>query len=70
MTFENRIPIQKWFRGQVQEAIDRSVIIGEKITSLGGHPTLMQQKVEEGHNHNVDHILKEPSVRRSGTRPL
>jgi len=55
----NRIPIQKWFRDQAQEAMDHTVIIGEKITSLGGHPTLVHQKVEETHNHNVDAILKE-----------
>jgi bacterioferritin len=55
----NRIPIQKWFRDQAQEAMDHSVIIGEKITSLGGHPTLTLAKIEETDNHNVDIILRE-----------
>jgi bacterioferritin len=55
----NRIPIQKWFRDQAQEAIDHAVIIGEKITSMDGHPPLVFPKVEESNNHNVDHILKE-----------
>jgi bacterioferritin len=55
----NRIPIQKWFRDQAQEAMDHAVIIGEKITALGGHPPLVLAKVEESDNHNVDIILKE-----------
>jgi bacterioferritin len=56
----NRIPIQKWFRDQAQEATDHAVQIGEKITSLGGHPPIMWGgKVEENNNHNVDQLLKE-----------
>ena len=55
----NRIPIQKWFRDQAQEATNHAIIIGEKITSLGGHPPLVLTKVEETANHNVDTILRE-----------
>ncbi len=55
----NRIPIQKWFRDQAQEAMDHAIIIGEKITSMGGHPPLVLAKVEETNNHNVNTILKE-----------
>ena len=55
----NRIPIQKWFRDQAQEATDHAIIIGEKITSLGGHPPVISAKVEEHNKHNVDQILKE-----------
>lgn len=55
----NRIPIQKWFRDQAAESTAHSIVIGEKITSLGGHPTLSIEKVEESNKHSVDQILKE-----------
>jgi len=50
----NRIPIQKWFRDQAQESMDHATLIGEKITSLGGHPPVISARVEETHVHSVD----------------
>ena len=55
----NRIPIQKWFRDQATEAADHAVLIGEKITSLGGHPPMVSAKVTETHRHGVHAILEE-----------
>lgn len=55
----NRIPIQKWFRDQANEAMAHSTIIGEKITSLGGHPPVVSSNVEETNIHSVDQLLKE-----------
>jgi bacterioferritin len=55
----NRIPIQKWFRDQANEAMTHSVMVGEKITSLGGHPPMITAKIEESNVHSVDQILKE-----------
>src|SRR5271170_1244663 len=55
----NRIPIQKWFRDQANEAVTHAVTIGEKITSLGGHPTMETVRIEESGVHNIDAILKE-----------
>jgi bacterioferritin len=55
----NRIPIQKWFRDQANESMAHAVILGEKITSLGGHPPVVSAKVEETHQHNVHSILIE-----------
>jgi len=55
----NRIPIQKWFREQAQESMTHSTTIGEKITSLGGHPPLVSGRVEESNIHSVDQILEE-----------
>lgn len=55
----NRIPIQKWFRDQATESMGHAVVIGEKITSLGGHPQMISPKVEETHQHSVDAILRE-----------
>lgn len=55
----NRIPIQKWFRDQATESLNHAVVVGEKITSLGGHPPMVSLKVEETHQHSVDAILRE-----------
>jgi bacterioferritin len=55
----NRIPIQKWFREQAQESMDHATIIGEKITSLGGHPPVVSARIEESNIHSVDQILQE-----------
>jgi len=55
----NRIPIQKWFRDQATESMGHAVVVGEKITSLGGHPPMFAHKVEETHQHSVDAILRE-----------
>jgi len=58
----NRIPIQKWFRDQANEASAHAVQIGEKITSLGGHPPVVSAQVEESNQHSV-HALLEESLR-------
>ncbi|MBI2605545.1 MAG: bacterioferritin [Deltaproteobacteria bacterium] len=55
----NRIPIQKWLRDRATESMDHATTIGEKITSLGGHPPVIAAKVEETNVHTVDQILKE-----------
>lgn len=55
----NRIPIQKWFRDNAQEAMTHAIEIGEKMTSLGGHPPLIPTKVEEGNIHSVQQMLEE-----------
>lgn len=55
----NRIPITKWFRDHAQEGMQHAVTIGEKITALGGHPSVKVQPVPETNNHNVMEILKE-----------
>jgi bacterioferritin len=58
----NRIPIQKWFRDQATESMDHAVMIGEKITSLGGHPPMLTSKIEETNEHNVQKLLEESLV--------
>lgn len=55
----NRIPIQAWFRDNAKEAMDHAVVIGEKITSLGGHPPMVSAKVEESNLHTVQQLLEE-----------
>lgn len=55
----NRIPIQKWFRDQSQESMQHAIMVGEKITSLGGHPPLITAPVAETASHKIDEILRD-----------
>ncbi|MCP5468344.1 MAG: bacterioferritin [Deltaproteobacteria bacterium] len=55
----NRIPIQKWFRDQAQESINHAIIIGEKITSYGGHPNHQASPIPDTQSHAIDKILEE-----------
>ena len=55
----NRIPIQNWFRENAQEAITHATLVGEKITSLGGHPPILSSQVKEGPNHSIKQLLEE-----------
>ncbi len=55
----NRIPVVKWFHDQANEGYAHASLIGEKITALGGHPTLKVSAVPETKTHKVLDILKE-----------
>lgn len=55
----NRIPIVGWFRAQSQESLLHAEGIGERITSLGGHPSLKMGHLLETHKHSVFEILNE-----------
>ena len=55
----NRIPITKWFRDHANEGIMHAVTIGEKITALGGHPSVKVTAVPETNKHTVLEILEE-----------
>src|SRR3954468_23877930 len=55
----NRIPIQKWFRDQANESMTHAITIGEKITALGGHPSMDIPAVKESNHHSINDILVE-----------
>lgn len=55
----NRIPITKWFRDHAMEGFQHAVILGEKITALGGHASLKVKPVPETNKHNVLDMLRE-----------
>ncbi len=42
----SRIPIQKWFRDHATESIQQAILVGEKITSLGGDPPAVTAAVK------------------------
>jgi len=66
----NRMPIQQWLRAQAQESMTHAIMIGEKITALGGHPPVVSAQVEETNMHSVDQILKESLVHEEKTLDL
>lgn len=55
----NRIPIQKWFRDNATESMTHAIEIGEKITSLGGHPPIITAEIEETNLHSIKQLLTE-----------
>jgi len=55
----NRIPIQSWFRSNASESMDHAVMLGEKITSLGGHPPILASTANESDVHTVQQLLEE-----------
>ncbi len=61
ITGPNRIPIVKFFQDQAMEGFAHSKIIGDKITAMGGHPSLRVSPVPETNKHSVLDILRESS---------
>jgi len=55
----NRIPIVGFFRDQATESMNHATLIGEKITSLGGHPSLKVRPVPESGKHSTLEALGE-----------
>jgi bacterioferritin len=55
----NRIPIVSFFREQANEGIQHAIMMGEKITAFGGHPTIVVQNPPEPPKHDVRTLLAE-----------
>jgi bacterioferritin len=55
----SRIPITAWLRAQADESRDHAVMVGEHITSIGGHPSLKIGSLLETHKHSINDILTE-----------
>lgn len=55
----NRIPIVSFFRGQATEGMQHAVMVGEKITAYGAHPTIRIDNPPEGGKHDVRSMLTE-----------
>lgn len=66
----NRIPIQSWFRSNASEGMAHAVLIGEKITSLGGHPPMVAASADETNVHTVQQLLEESLVFEQKTLDL
>lgn len=55
----NRGPIVQMFRKQATESTNHAVQLGEKITALGGHPTVRVEQIFEPGFQTVEDMLEE-----------
>lgn len=55
----NRGPLVQMFRTQATESTDHAIQLGEKITALGGHPTVRVEQVFEPGHQTVEDMLEE-----------
>lgn len=55
----NRMPIVQWLRDQATESLLHAQQAGERITDLGGHPSLGIGRLLETEKHDVYDILEE-----------
>jgi bacterioferritin len=55
----SRIPIVSWLREQAAESLAHAQAAGERITLLGGHPSLGIGPLLETHKHDIGDILRE-----------
>ena len=47
------------FRQQAQESMNHAIKLGDKITSLGGHPTVTVSQIFEPGDQTLEEMLKE-----------
>ena len=55
----NRGPLVQMFRKQASESTDHAIQLGEKITALGGHPTVKVDQVFEPGYQSVEDMISE-----------
>lgn len=55
----NRGPLVQMFRTQATESTTHAIQLGEKITALGGHPTVRVEQVFEPGHQTVEDMLEE-----------
>ena len=55
----HRGPLVQMFRTQATEATNHAIQLGEKITALGGHPTVKVEQVFEPGHQTVEDMLEE-----------
>ena len=55
----NRGPLIQMFRSQATESMSHAIQLGEKITALGGHPTVKVDQVFEPGYQTIEEMLAE-----------
>ena len=55
----HRGPLVQMFRTQATESMNHAILLGEKITALGGHPTVKVEQVFEPGHQTVEDMLAE-----------
>ena len=66
----NRMPIVEWLRAQASESLLHAQMAGERITDLGGHPSLGIGRLLETEKHDVYDILQESLDHEKGAIEL
>ena len=59
VTGPDRLPIVDFMKGQATESLTHAQQVGEILTGLGGHPSLMVAPLEETFKHSLHDILSE-----------
>lgn len=59
VTGPQRGMLQKFFRSLVQESNSHAIAMGEKITALGGHPSVKITEIHEPGEQTIHEMLKE-----------
>lgn len=54
-----RPQLQGWLRSLARENTEHAIIIGEKITSMGGHPPIYSSALEHEHKHTIRAIIQD-----------
>ena len=55
----HRGPLVQMFRTQATESMDHAIQLGEKITALGGHPTVKVDQVFEPGHQTIEEMIAE-----------
>jgi bacterioferritin len=55
----NRAPLVAFLRARAKDSVDHAVQLGEKVTALGGHPTVKIAEHMEPGRQSVEEILRE-----------
>lgn len=59
VTGPTRGPLVQMFRQQAMDSMQHAVKLGEKITALGGHPSVKVQEVFEPGEQTVEDMIRE-----------
>ena len=62
ITGPNRIPLVEFMKAQATESLAHAQTVGEILTGLGGHPSLVVAPIEESNRHEI-HTIVEESLR-------
>jgi bacterioferritin len=55
----NRGPLVQMFRTQVSDSMAHAIQLGEKITALGGHPTVRVDQIFEPGDQTIEEMIEE-----------
>ena len=54
-----RGPLITLFRNQARDSMNHAIVLGEKVTALGGHPSVQIQEIYEPGEQSIEEMLHE-----------